>query len=126
MARAPAFAPRRDRQCSFAFHREQSCIPAYECGHAAQHSLETRQRIADSETVIVDTKFAYRLLMFARAFLDDRDCAPNAARSLEVAQEKHSVGKIRNIDWRLHFPDEPMLRHRQERRGALPVEVLQQ
>ena len=49
-----------------------------------------------------------------------------APERLEVAQEHHRVGEIGDIHRRLHVADEAVLGDREEGRGALPVQVLEQ
>ena len=62
----------------------------------------------------------------ARALLNDRDRATDPAQRLEIAQQDDGVGEIGDVDRRLHVADQPVLRDRQEGRGALAVQILQQ
>ena len=64
--------------------------------------------------------------MRAGALLDDGHRAPDRAQRLEISQQDHGVGEIGHIDRRLHVADQPMLRHRHERRGPAAVQILQQ
>ena len=99
---------------------------ADEAGHAAQHALEIVQRRADREAVAADPVLADGGFVRAGALLDDRDRAAHLPHRLEVAQQDHRVGEVGHVDRRPHVAHEPVLGHRQEGRGALPVEVLQQ
>ena len=64
--------------------------------------------------------------MRSGALLDDGNGAAHSPQRFEIAQQDDSVGQIGDVDRGLHVAHQPVLRDRQEGRGALPVQILQQ
>ena len=83
--------------------------------------MELVEWIAQRNPAIGYLQLADGVLVMAGSLLDDRDRPPNAPERLELAQEHHRVGEVRDIDRRLHVADETVLRDREEGRGTLTI-----
>ena len=63
--------------------------------------------------------------MRAGALLDDGNRAPDSPSGFEIAQKYNGVCQISDINGRAHIANKAVLRHRQEGRYALAVQILQ-
>src|ERR1700744_2241294 len=94
--------------------------------HAAQHTLELIERVAQGDAAAGDLQLADRRLVRAGALLDDGDGGADAAKRLEKAQQDYGIGEVGDVDGLPHLAEHAVLRDGEECRGTAPVEVLQQ
>src|SRR5581483_2344311 len=73
--------------------------------NATQDALETFECITENQSAICDLELADRILMRARALLDDRNGSADPALGFEIAQQDHAVGEIGDVNGCPHIAD---------------------
>src|SRR5512144_678915 len=93
---------------------------------AAKDPLELVERFAEAQAPFADAEFPDRLLVTADPFLDDGNCAPDLAESLEISKQDERVRQVGGVNRHPHVADNAMLRQYEEGARPLSVKVLQQ
>src|SRR3954447_16422121 len=94
---------------------------------SAEHPLEVLDLSSDPDPAGADAQLAHRVLVSAGAPLDQRDRLADLAEGLEVAQQDHRIGQIREVDRRLQgLSHQPRLGHHEQGQDPLLVEIGEQ